>query len=87
MAKPVRALEARAIRPDGSYEPLLLIRSVDGAWQTPFVLRSPVTLVAGTTIEAIVRFDETSDPADLVLHVQTYAPSQAAALPPAPHQH
>ncbi|MBM3819766.1 MAG: hypothetical protein FJW14_12240 [Acidimicrobiia bacterium] len=46
------ALEVKAMRPDGSVEPLLWIREYRADWPTPYVLRSPVPLPRGTRITA-----------------------------------
>lgn len=46
------AVEVKAMRPDGSVEPLLWIRDYRADWQTPYVLRSPVPLPRGTRIIA-----------------------------------
>ena len=52
-----KSLELKAMRPDGSVEPLLWIREFRQDWQTPYVLRSPVRLPRGSTLMATAFFD------------------------------
>lgn len=53
-----RSLEVTAIRPDGSREALLRVRRVRFEWQSPFVFREPISLPAGSTLEATAHYDE-----------------------------
>jgi hypothetical protein len=52
------SLELKAIRPDGSFEPLLWVREFRRDWQTPYVLRSPVSLPRGSIVIASAVFDK-----------------------------
>jgi hypothetical protein len=49
-AAPVGSLELTARRPDGSIEVLLWIPDRRDAWPTPYVLRAPLLLPAGTRV-------------------------------------
>jgi hypothetical protein len=52
-----RSIELTARRPDGAFEPLLWIKEYRHDWQVPFVLREPVTLPAGSVLQASAYFD------------------------------
>jgi hypothetical protein len=49
-----KSLEVMAVRPDGSRDVLLRMPQVRFDWQTPFVFRAPVSLPAGSVLEAAV---------------------------------
>jgi Heavy metal binding domain len=53
-----RSFEVTAIRPDGSREALLRVRRVRFEWQSPFVFREPISLPAGSALEATAHSDE-----------------------------
>lgn len=55
-----KALELKAMRPDGSVEPLLWIREFRQEWQTPYVFRSPIPLPRGSVLVATGSFDTTA---------------------------
>jgi hypothetical protein len=57
-----RSLEIKLFRPDGSSDVLLWIKQVRQDWQTPFVFKKPLTLPAGSRLQAIAYFDA-ADPA------------------------
>lgn len=54
-------IEAHAIRPDGSVDPLLLIPAWDFNWQGAYLYRDPVFLPAGTRITMAVTFDNSTN--------------------------
>jgi hypothetical protein len=91
------SIEVRARRPDGSIEPLLLIREFAQQWQTPYVLRRPLTLPAGSVIEAAARFASGERRARFAVRLQAFEPApvvnpqpQQSPTPPAGdphHQH
>jgi hypothetical protein len=72
-----RSLELRARRPDGGYEPLLWIKNVRPEWQTPFVLRHPVTLPRGSVLQAIGRFEPGATARQLRVTFNAYAAEAA----------
>ena len=55
-----RSFEVTAIRPDGSREALLRVRRVRFEWQSPFVFREPISLPAGSALEATAHYDESA---------------------------
>ena len=57
MSEGAKSVELKAMRPDGSFESLLWIRDYRQDWQTPFVLRSPVSLPRGAVLSASAYFD------------------------------
>lgn len=52
-----RSLELALVRPDGSREVLLWVKNFRQDWQTPYVFRNPVTLPAGSLLQATAYFD------------------------------
>ncbi|MCW5556265.1 MAG: tetratricopeptide repeat protein [Verrucomicrobiae bacterium] len=56
-----RRIEARAVRPDGTVEPLLLIPDWDFNWQGSYRYRDPVELPAGTRLTMAVTFDNSTN--------------------------
>ncbi|MBI2189295.1 MAG: hypothetical protein HYU37_19530 [Acidobacteria bacterium] len=50
------AYEVTARRPDGSREVLLRVKRFRFEWQTPFVLREPVSLPAGSELDATAEY-------------------------------
>ena len=69
------SIEVRARRPDGSIEPLLLIREFTAQWQTPYVLRRPLTLPGGSVIEATAHVTGSDPPPQFAVHVQAFEPT------------
>ena len=55
-----RSLEVKLLRPDGSSEVLLYVKEFRQDWQTPYVFTKPVTLPAGSIVQAIGYFKEDS---------------------------
>jgi hypothetical protein len=49
-------VEVSARRPDGGTEVLLVERDPSEEWLTPFVLKTPVTLPAGTELSVTVYY-------------------------------
>ena len=60
MSTGAKSLELKAMRPDGSVEPLLWIKEFRSDWQSPYVFRSPVPLPRGSVIVATAFFDPAS---------------------------
>jgi hypothetical protein len=82
MGESGQSIEVRARTPDGSIEPLLLIREFAQQWQTPYVLRRPVTLPAGSVIEAAARFESGQRHARIAVHLQAFEPAPVARRQP-----
>jgi hypothetical protein len=57
MSTGAKSLELKALRPDGSVEPLLWIKEFRPDWQAPYVFRVPVPLPRGSVIVATAFFD------------------------------
>jgi hypothetical protein len=51
------SLEIKLIRPDGSREVLLWVKDARQMWPTPYVFRKPVTMPAGSTVQAVAYGD------------------------------
>jgi hypothetical protein len=60
MSAGAKSLELKAMRPDGSVEPLLWIKEFRPDWQSPYVFRAPVPLPRGSVIVATAFFDPAS---------------------------
>lgn len=60
MSAGAKSLELKAMRPDGSVEPLLWIKEFRPEWQSPYVFRAPVPLPRGSVIVATAFFDPAS---------------------------
>lgn len=56
-----KSFKSWAVLPDGSEEPLLHVPSWDFNWQDRYVYEKPVVLPAGTTIHAIVTYDNSAE--------------------------
>jgi hypothetical protein len=56
------AYEVTALRPDGSREILLRVKRFRFEWQTPFVFREPVSLPAGSVLEATAEYEAGAAP-------------------------
>ena len=52
-----RSLEVKLVRPDGSREVLLWVKHFRQDWQTPYVFAKPITLTAGSLLQATAYFD------------------------------
>jgi hypothetical protein len=52
-----RSLEVKLLRPDGSSDVLLFVKSFRQDWQTPYVFAKPVAMPAGSVVQAIGYFD------------------------------
>jgi hypothetical protein len=79
-----RSFEVRAIRPDGTVEPMLWLNNYRAEWPSPYVLKEPVALPAGTRLVMTAFYDNAGDavlPARPALHVVTVKSSR----PPATH--
>ena len=62
-----RSLEVTAIRPDGSVEPMLWVNNYRAEWPSPYILKDPLTLPAGTRLLMTAYYD---NPADAPLAVK-----------------
>jgi hypothetical protein len=81
------SIEVRARRPDGAVDPLLLIRAFTGRWQTPYVLQRPLTLPAGSIIEAAGSVSGCERKAPFAVHMQAFEPvAVVRRQPPPPSQ-
>jgi len=56
-----RRIEAQAVLPDGSVDPLLVIPDWDFNWQGSYRFREPVALPAGTRLTMAVTFDNSTN--------------------------
>ncbi len=52
-----KAMEVRAVYPDGRTRLLVSVPKYDFHWQTTYVLREPLLLPAGTRLESVAHFD------------------------------
>src|SRR5207245_7206878 len=55
-----RSLEVKLLRPDGSRDVLLWVKDFRQDWQTPYVFSKPVTLPAGSILQAVAYFQPAS---------------------------
>ncbi len=60
-----RELQVEGVRPDGSRQPLLLIREPDPAWPTRYWLEEPLDLPAGSAIEVTATLERGAGPGDV----------------------
>jgi hypothetical protein len=51
-----RSLEIKLLRPDGSREVLLWVKQFRQDWQTPYVFARPITVPAGSLLQATAYF-------------------------------
>jgi hypothetical protein len=56
-----KAMEVRAVYPDGKAEVLLTVPRYDFNWQTTYVLKEPKVLPAGTRLESVAKFDNSTN--------------------------
>jgi hypothetical protein len=76
------SVELTAIRPDGDVEPLLFLRYLRPEWPSPYVLREPEALPAGTRLIVTAYYDNAGDTAIQAKPAVAIAAS-SAALPSA----
>jgi len=57
-----RSLEIKLMRPDGSREVLLWMKDAHQVWPTPYVFKKPVTLPAGSVLQAVAYAESGADP-------------------------
>ena len=74
MSTGAKSLEFKAMRPDGSVEPLLWIKEFRQDWQAPYVFRSPVPLPRGTIVVATAFFEPATTTPRLRLMVNATRP-------------
>jgi len=81
--------EVTAVRPDGSREVLLRVKRFRFEWQTPFVFREPVTLPAGSVLEATAAYEAGTAPgtASFALALTRYDDMPASVPLMTAHQH
>jgi hypothetical protein len=58
-----RSIEVTAIRPDGSVEPLLWVNSYRAEWPSPYILKEPSSLPAGTRLVMTTYYDNATEAA------------------------
>ena len=88
VANDAKSIELRARTPQGVVQPLLIVREYHADWPTPFVLKAPLTLPAGSELEAVARFDgERALTVYFVVTDSTATPGPQGSGPPAPHVH
>jgi hypothetical protein len=56
-----KSVEVTAIRPDGSIEPMLWVNTYRAEWPSPYILKEPVSLPAGTRLVMTAYYDNTTD--------------------------
>jgi|SRR5580700_10791100 len=56
-----KAMEVRAVYPDGRTELLITVPKYDFNWQTTYVLREPKLLPAGTRLDSVAEFDNSTN--------------------------
>jgi hypothetical protein len=56
-----KAMEVRAVYPDGRTELLISVPNYDFNWQTTYALREPRLLPAGTRLESVAHFDNSAN--------------------------
>jgi len=81
-------IEIRAIKPDGSVEPLLWVNDNRPDWQLPYVLREPLQLARGARIvvTAYEAGKQKAGGATAVASVLTYPPLTAQSTEPSPRR-
>jgi hypothetical protein len=58
-----KSIEVTAIRPDGSVEPMLWVNSYRAEWPSPYLLKEPLSLPAGTRLVMTAYYDNATDTA------------------------
>jgi hypothetical protein len=56
-----RSLEIRVMRPDGSRDVLLWVKDARRLWPTPYVFKKPVSLPAGSVLQAVAHVESGAD--------------------------
>jgi hypothetical protein len=56
-----KAMDVRAVYPDGRSEVLVSVPRYDFNWQTTYALKDPKLLPAGTRLESVARFDNSAN--------------------------
>lgn len=56
-----KAMEVRAVYPDGKQEVLISVPRYDFNWQTTYALKEPKLLPAGTRLESVAEFDNSTN--------------------------
>jgi hypothetical protein len=56
-----KAMEVRAVYPDGRSEVLVSVPRYDFNWQTTYALKEPKLLPAGTRLESVAKFDNSTN--------------------------
>jgi hypothetical protein len=79
--------EVTAIRPDGSRETLLRVKRFRADWQTPFVFREPVSLPAGSALEAAAAYEPGAAAPSFAVTVTHYDEVPASLPLMTAHQH
>jgi hypothetical protein len=81
-----RSIEVKARRPDGSTDVLLYVRSFRKDWQTPYVLRHPLTLPKGSVVEASAEIGAPGSPLrPFSVTLTTYPPASSSNASPVHH--
>jgi hypothetical protein len=87
-----RSFEVTALHPDGTVEPILWLNNYRAEWPTPYILKEPVALSAGTRLLITSYYDNPTDAALDVrpsIHISGLKPSlrgataRRASRPPA----
>ncbi len=76
-----QSLEVTAVRPNGMLEPMLWVEKYQPQWRSPYVLREPVALPAGTRVILTAYFanpGQAARPADARLSVTAWPASRPA---------
>jgi hypothetical protein len=77
-----RSIEVTAIKPDGVVEPMLWVNNYRADWPSPYILKEPVSLPAGTRLLMTAYYDNTTDAAIVAkpaVSITAAAPSRPAA--------
>ncbi|MEO8680741.1 MAG: hypothetical protein ABI665_16945 [Vicinamibacterales bacterium] len=79
-----KSLELTAILPDGEVEPMLWLKYFRPDWPSPYVLKEPITLPAGTRLIVTAYYDNagtTALQAKPTVAVTAWSPSRPSATP------
>jgi hypothetical protein len=88
LSRGLKSLELNARTPAGAFKPLLMIRNVRPEWPTPFVLKTPLRLPQGSTLQAVAYFDPVqAGAADFDVAFVTTDGSEATIATPHDHAH
>jgi hypothetical protein len=88
-SKDTKSVEFNARTINGEFKPILLIRQLRPDWPTPFLLRAPVNVPAGATLNAVGHLDHAALPTKQPLVIQLITTGAAPTLQPrhSEHQH